>query len=219
MMHPSHGKIDLQGLKARLDPRHGCCALVAIKARAECKTRLAAELAADARIALVRSMLAHVLHALRAAQTVRQIIVLSPERDQVPADVPVLADRGVGLNEALVEARGALLELGARALLVLPADLPLVAPAEIDRLVRAGRQGFALAPDARGTGTNALFLRGAQPFRFQFGPDSRRGHLAEAARAGLRPRVLRAPGLALDVDLPADLAAANMGACACLHRA
>jgi 2-phospho-L-lactate guanylyltransferase len=150
-------------------------------------------------------MLAHVLDTLAAASSVRQVVVLSPERDEVPAHIPVLADRGAGLNAALVQARAALLEFGARAILVLPADLPRVTPAEIDRLVRAGRRGFALAADARGSGTNALYLRGAAPFDFRFGPDSRRWHLRAAEQGGWSPRVFRSPGLAFDVDAPADL--------------
>jgi len=44
-----------------------------------------------------------------------------------------------------------------------------------------------------------------QPYRFQFGPDSRRLHLEEATRVGLSPQVLHLAGLEFDVDSPADL--------------
>lgn len=195
----------LRGLPRPPDPRLGCCALVAVKRRAEGKGRLADVLPPAERVALVRAMLTHVLEALAGAQTVRQIVVVSPERDAVPAHIPVLADRGAGLNVALGEARTALLEFGARAILVLPADLPCLGPAEIDRFVRSGRRGFALAPDRGGAGTNALYLRGAGAFEFRFGPDSRRQHLLEARRRGFTPCVYRAAGLCTDVDAPADL--------------
>ena len=197
----------LRGLPHPIDPRLGCCALVAIKRRADGKARLAGVLPPAERLGLVRAMLAHVLDALAGAQTVRHIVVVSPERDDVPAHIPVLADRGAGLNVALAEARAALLEFGARAILVLPADLPRLTSTEIDHFVRAGRRGFALAPDASGAGTNALYLRGAAPFEFRFGADSRRLHLLEARRRGYTPRVCRSPGLCMDVDAPADLAA------------
>jgi 2-phospho-L-lactate guanylyltransferase len=199
--------LPISGLPRRLDPRLGCCALVAIKQRADSKGRLAGSLTPPQRLALVRAMLAHVLDVLAAAQTVRQVVVVSPERDEVPAHIPVLADRGAGLNVALSEARAALLEFGARAILVLPADLPRVTPVEIDRFVRAGRRGFALAPDARGSGTNALFLKGDGPFDFHFGEGSRRLHLREAQLRGFTPRVLSLAGLRTDVDTPADLEA------------
>ncbi len=182
------------------------CALIAIKERLRCKTRLAQALAPAARIELVRSMLAAVLAAAGGARTVRQIIVVSPERDSVPAHIPVLADTGESLNGALMQAHRVLREFGCREVVILPADLPHVTAADIDRLVQAGRRGgFAIAPDTAGLGTNALCLVSPHPFRFQFGPGSRQLHLEEAQRTGLNPQMVRLPGLAFDVDSPADL--------------
>lgn len=189
-----------------LTRRRGACALIAIKERARCKTRLADVLAPTQRMDLVRSMLTAVLAAAGNAQTVHQVIVISPERDTVPAEIPVLADTGESLNTALIQAHAVLRELGCQEVVVLPADLPMITAAEIDDLVRAGRAGgFAMATDAAGIGTNALCLVGAPPFRFQFGPESRRLHLQEAQRLGSTPQVLHLPGLEFDVDSPADL--------------
>jgi len=193
-------------LGRRLDQRRGACALIAVKERARCKMRLSEVLAPPARIQLVRSMLAAVLSAAGGARTVRQLIVVSPERDTVPAEIPVLADTGESLNGALTQAHRVLREFGCREVVILPADLPNITAAEIDGLVRAGRSGgFAIAPDGAGVGTNALCLVSAQPFRFQFGLDSQRLHLEEARRAGLTPRIIRFSGLEFDVDSPADL--------------
>jgi 2-phospho-L-lactate guanylyltransferase len=196
----------LGDLTHRLDQRRGACALIAIKERVHCKTRLAEALAPPARIQLVRSMLAAVLSAADGARTVRHIIVVSPERDSVPAEIPVLADSGECLNSALTQAHRVLREFGCREVVILPADLPTITAAEIDALVRAGRRGgFAIAPDAAGVGTNALCLVAAHPFRFQFGLGSQRLHIEEAQRSGLSPQVVRLPGLEFDVDSPADL--------------
>jgi 2-phospho-L-lactate guanylyltransferase len=194
----------------RLDQRRGVCALIAIKERVHCKTRLAAALAPAARLDLVRFMLATVLSAAAGATTVRHIIVVSPERDSVPAAVPVLADTGACLNSALTQAHRVLRDFGCNEVVILPADLPNIAAADIDGLVRAGRSGgFAIAPDAAEEGSNALCLVSAQPFRFQFGPDSKRLHMREAECLGLAPQVVRLPGLQFDVDSPADLARLN----------
>ena len=193
-------------LRDRIDPRRGACALVAIKARAHCKTRLAQVLEPAARLQLVRAMLEAVLEAACGAQTLRQILVVSPERDCVAAQIPVLADTGGGLNAALSAAQRALREFGCQELVVLPADLPHVTAAEIDGLVRAGRRrGFAIAPDAAGVGTNALYLNASEPFRFRFGPDSKRLHMEQAQSMGLRPEVVQLAGLEFDVDSPHDL--------------
>ena len=184
----------------------GCCALIAIKARAQCKTRLERHLGVEQRIALARRMLAMVIAAARSAHNVAQVFVLSPERDLVPDEVPVLADTGLGLNQALSQAQRALLAIGCRELVVLPADMPTVTGAEIDRLVRAGRRGgFAIAPDLAQRGTNALCLATSQAFQFRFGVGSRQQHLLEARRLGLRPAIVSAPGLAFDIDTFDDL--------------
>jgi 2-phospho-L-lactate guanylyltransferase len=188
------------------EPRRGACALIAIKARAHCKTRLADVLSPAARIELARAMLSSVLAAACNARTVHQVVVISPERDTLPPEIPVLADTGESLNDALTQAQRVLHEFGRHEIVVLPADLPQINSAEIDTLVQAARTGgFAIAPDAAGIGTNALCLASRLPFRFQFGPDSHRLHLLEARRLGLSPSVVRLPGLELDVDSPADL--------------
>src|ERR1700678_9281 len=134
--------------------QRGACALIAIKQRARCKTRLAETLAPAARLQLVRSMLAAVISAADAAPAVRQIVVVSPERDTVPANVPVIVDTGEDLNGALTEAHRMLLEFGYQEVLILPADLPTITAADVDRLTHAGRIGrLLIAPDTAGAGT------------------------------------------------------------------
>jgi 2-phospho-L-lactate guanylyltransferase len=151
-------------------------------------------------------MLATVLAAAGRAQTVREIVVLSPERDTVPAEIPVLADTGEGLNVALTQAVRVFGTSGYDELVILPADLPSVCAGDIDALVRAGRQGgFAIAPDAADVGTNALCLVSPTTFQFQFGRNSMQLHLKESRRWGLSSQILRRPGLQFDVDLPDDL--------------
>ncbi len=184
----------------------GCWALVAVKTRVNCKSRLAGKLSAETRLSLVRLMLERALAALRDSRTVSHITVVTPERDAIPTDVHVLPDVGGGLNAALDAARGVLVGMGAAELLVLHADLPVVTSADIDLLVESGRRtGVALATDAAGTGTNALYVAPPAPFRFRFGPDSRFRHVEEATRLGRRAQVLRLKGLELDLDGPADL--------------
>ena len=183
-----------------------CWGLVPVKRRADCKDRLAGRLTAEARLALVRLMLERVLAALEGARTVDQFAVVSPERDTVASGISVLSDPGRGLNSALDAARRVLIDRGARELVVLPADLPLVTAADIDAFVERGRRsGFAIATDAVGAGTNALYLGAPVAFRFRFGPGSRRRHFEEAMRLGLKPELVEAPNLEFDLDLAEDL--------------
>jgi 2-phospho-L-lactate guanylyltransferase len=57
----------------------------------------------------------------------------------------------------------------------------------------------------RDDGTNVVDLPAGCGFRFSYGPGSFERHRAECLRIGQRLRVLRNPGLAFDVDWPADL--------------
>jgi 2-phospho-L-lactate guanylyltransferase len=133
-------------------------------------------------------------------------VVVSAERDTVPNSIPVFADAGTGLNEALTAARDFLRPTGIRWLLALPADLPQLKPTDIDTLVWGARAcGVAIAPNATGAGTNALCLDIDLPYRFCFGPDSRNAHTAEAKRLGVAPCFVRSDNLSFDVDTPADL--------------
>ena len=182
-------------------------ALVPVKRGVACKSRLSGRLSAAERAELVRRMLAHVLDALRHASRIQVVACVSEDRGTIPADIPVLPDAGGGLNAALSSARTELIERGADEILVLPADLPRITPADIDALVDAGRRaGCALATDRPGLGTNALWLPASLPFRFQFGPASYTRHVEEAGRLGLTPARVDSPGLAFDVDGPDDLA-------------
>jgi 2-phospho-L-lactate guanylyltransferase len=168
--------------------------------------RLAGQLSAAQRLQLVRLMLARVIGAVRQSQCIDALACVSEERDTVPAEIPLLADAGAGLNSALDAARQMLIDRGADELVVLPADLPFVTAADIDALVESGRRaGCALATDRAGLGTNALWLPARMPFRFQFGPGSRLRHLEEAKRLGLASALVSLPGLAFDVDGPDDL--------------
>jgi 2-phospho-L-lactate guanylyltransferase len=62
-----------------------------------------------------------------------------------------------------------------------------------------------MASDTAGWGTNALFLRLHADFDYCFGDHSLAAHQQAAAQRGMSAQVLQLPGLALDVDTPADL--------------
>jgi len=67
-------------------------------------------------------------------------------------------------------------------------------------------RGAAIAPDRAGTGTNGLALRPPDVIALRFGAGSLAAHLAEAEAAGVPISEVHRPGLAFDLDTPADLA-------------
>ena len=99
-------------------------------------------------------------------------------------------------------------------MLVLPADLPLLAAPALDRLLDAadaaltagsGRPLVVIAPsDARG-GTNALLLSPPDVIEPCFGPHSLEAHVRAAATAGATLQLVVDPSLGFDLDAPEDL--------------
>jgi 2-phospho-L-lactate guanylyltransferase len=96
--------------------------------------------------------------------------------------------------------------------LIILGDVPLVTATEIRALVEqqstslTPRPEFIIgAPDRAGRGTNGLLLCPPNAIRLRYGPDSMAAHLAAARSGRIEARVLRLPGLSLDVDTEADL--------------
>ncbi|MDH3772125.1 MAG: hypothetical protein OET79_14225, partial [Nitrospirota bacterium] len=64
-----------------------------------------------------------------------------------------------------------------------------------------------LAPSRDERGSNAVACSPADALPLRFGDDSFLPHLHSARALGIEPQIVKRPGLALDVDTPADLAA------------
>ena len=185
------------------------------------KSRLGAVLDAEERRELVELLLARTVTAALAARGVAEVLVVSPDpevlRLAAAAGAHPVEQRSRGLNPGLHEARQA--ATGVR-LLVLPADIPGIDAAAIERVLEAGdatvRPSVVLVPDRHGRGTNALLLDPPDVIDPAFGGDSRTGHAwlassADAAYAEVRDV------LGLDVDTPEDLLLAEATAPEALH--
>jgi 2-phospho-L-lactate guanylyltransferase len=187
--------------------------LVPVKDFANAKQRLAEVLTADHRRELAKAMFQDVLCALAAVPERPPVAVVTrdPESKRLAAQhgFGVIEDR---LNEsetaAIAAATEVAIEQGAQWTLVIPADAPLITPDEIERVLQAAPpQGSVLAPAADGEGTNAVLRRPAALFPLRFGNHSFRPHLESARATGKPVVVLDLPGVALDIDRPADLLA------------
>src|SRR3954452_16005078 len=202
------GPLDLGGLVRTL-------AVVPIKSLANAKQRLSKALAGGTRRSLVQAMFSDVLGALRRAETIDAVVVVTGD---VVAEslsrghgLVVLPDgRDAGQSHATQIGIDYAREHGFERVLLVPGDTPLIDPVELeDLLTRCERDeiGVAIVPDRHGTGTNALVIAPPGCFEPSFGPDSLARHVAAATGAGLVHRVEHVDSLALDVDTPADLAA------------
>jgi 2-phospho-L-lactate/phosphoenolpyruvate guanylyltransferase len=186
-------------------------AVVPVKDLAGTKSRLTPILNPGARAGLTLYMMRRVVAALRGAG-VENVGVVSPdwivlgearERGATP-----LRQESRGLNPALEEGRRWAMDRGASALLVLPADLPLLVPEDVrEVLEEMGEEpSLIISPDRDHTGTNALLLRPPDALPFAFGVGSYEAHLQAARERGLDIRVCERPHLAFDLDTADDLA-------------
>jgi 2-phospho-L-lactate/phosphoenolpyruvate guanylyltransferase len=198
-------------------------AVVPVKGLAAAKRRLAPLLTPAERGALAAALLADVLAALQDSPAIERVLVVSPDPEALAlaeawgarpvaeplgpaAGGPRPAGEETGLNLALDHGAMVAAAGGAAALLTLPADLPLVTPADVAAVGAAlpPAPSVVLAPTTDG-GTGALLRQPPLAIPARFGAASLRAHLQAAASQGAAVRLVWRRNLSLDVDRPADL--------------
>lgn len=193
----------------------GTVAVVPIRSLTGGKTRLSGAVDVEARAELIRLMLCNVLRALSETDGVDRVVVVSPDLDALDLAIEMLPTvvllrqplDAPGLLPALELGRRHAVEQGAGAVLIVFGDLPRVTSADLDVMLSRDAE-VVLAPDRDLLGTNALLLRGdaVAAFPFRFGERSFPAHRDDAWEMGYDPSVVARPGLAFDLDTPADLA-------------
>ena len=189
-------------------------AVLPLKPLAEAKQRLTPALDAADRAGLSRAMATDVLATLVASKALAGVLVVTADDGlaalarQHGADV-LSEDAAAGYNEAVARAAAHLDRKGARAMICVPGDVPLLRKEEVVRLAAALAHppAVVLSPDAERDGTNALGLAPPNLVAPQYGPGSFARHAAGARALALEPTVLDLPGLALDIDTVEDLRA------------
>lgn len=188
----------------------GVFAVVPVKDLRGTKSRLAPILDPGARAGLTLYMMGRVVAAIRASG-IEDLCVVSPDRivlnEAQRRGATPLVQESRGLNPALEEGRRRAIDLGAQALLVFPADLPLLEEEDVGAVLRAAEgHSVVISPDGAHSGTNALLTRPPDALPFAFGPDSFRAHLEAARSRGLDVEVCERPHLAFDLDTAGELA-------------
>lgn len=174
------------------------------------KSRLAEALDDRRRRAMSMAMFEHVLAMATAAAGPHRVLVATTSAKAAEAaqqrGAVALREQEGSLDQALNNARVALLLFGATHATVLPADLPDLGVADVASMLSVAPGGISISSDRHGTGTNALTVPLGVDFRFAFGPGSFAAHCREARRLGLDIEKQDRPGLAADLDTSDDLA-------------
>ena len=186
-------------------------AAVPVKEFTGAKQRLAAMLSPQRREVLAATMLEDVLAALAGARRLGGILVNTVEpraaalAERFGARVVTGGARDGHTGAVMGMARALAAE--GHAMLTLPGDIPRVTAAEVDAVVGSCllAPSFTIVPAHDELGSNAVLCAppGAVPLRF--GDDSYFPHLAAARSSGIEPTIVRLPGIAMDIDHPADL--------------
>jgi 2-phospho-L-lactate guanylyltransferase len=189
-------------------------AVVPIKETTQAKRRLVDAVPPELKPRLALAMAEDVLSALAAVPGLRGIAVVTIDRR-----AGEIARRygarllGEGAREGqtgAVNAAARTLEReGRTAMLAIPGDVPLITPEEVQHLIEAHDRtpDFIITPAHDERGSNAVLCAPPGLVALQFGDDSFVPHLEAAKLIGLDPKILRLPGIGLDIDNPRDLAA------------
>jgi 2-phospho-L-lactate guanylyltransferase len=196
-------------------------AVVPVKPFRVAKARLATALNAVDRARLARVMLEDVLGAMVASRHLLAgllVVTADDEAAQIARGhgAIVLSEAApAGINPAIARA---LAHLGATpdchrgppgaGMLVVPADLPQLSAAAVERIVGllGAPRAVAIVPATDG-GTNLLGCKPAGIIPSSFGPLSFDRHRQAARLAGVTPTILAWSDLGHDLDRPEDLAA------------
>lgn len=176
--------------------------LVPVKSFRSAKVRLAPVLSPDERAELSREL---ALGVLAAAGKLEPFVVCDDEEvaDWArAAGAEVVWTPGLGLSGAVAAGVDELAARDFELVVVAHSDLPYAE--DLDEFGLLG--AVTLVPDLAEDGTNVVIVPSQAGFRFSYGRGSFDRHRAEAARLRLSCVVVHDRRLAVDVDLPEDLA-------------
>ena len=185
-------------------------AVVALKTLSQSKRRLSAVLNDEQRSDLVEAMAQDVLSCLMRHPEIDAVHVVCGEgwtRDVFPEGPLVVWQEAESHDHGLIAAYEMVAaRTGAERLLFIHADLPFLGQEDISAVIAASLDHHAVfSPDFTETGTNAVLRWRHQSLPLCFGEDSFARHQQAAKATGTPWRIVRAHGVARDVDEPEDL--------------
>ena len=182
-------------------------AVVPLKNLKLAKSRLSNILAEGERQALVLAMFDDVLVSLKESHFIEKIFLVADKYFNPVADVQMITEiKNRGYDEAIIEALKDSRVNQAQAMLILPADLPLVSRDELNTLIRDQEDRSIRIAGARDQdGTNALVMKPPSLLATSFGVGSFERHKRLAKALSVKIEEINLPGLSFDVDTEKDL--------------
>lgn len=190
-------------------------ALIPVKGFRNAKQRLSPLLNAASRELLAEVMFRDVLKQVVKARGLAETYVVTAD-DRAAEMAKSLGANVIregaerGETDAVDLARLELKRSGREAVLIIPADLPLVRSADIEEVLaqipdKSSLPFALLVPSHDRLGTNALLLAPPDIIKLRFGYDSFSYHVSQVSAQGLPIRFVENERMALDIDEPKDL--------------
>lgn len=181
-------------------------AIIPVKSFAVAKSRLDIPVSARARVCEI--MLREVLRATSSSGVSHTLVVSGDERAAKIAfefGASIIKDvHESGVNDAIALTNGDALKFDTS--IILPQDIPLVTPDDIDTALKmAPCPGALVIPSRKLDGTNALVRTPSTAFATHYDEDSHRIHLSSGRAAKLRTTLAFMRNIMLDVDTKDDL--------------
>jgi 2-phospho-L-lactate guanylyltransferase len=184
--------------------------VIPVKELSEAKRRLQTVLIPDQRASLVLAMLHDMLSTLQFCDLGSiWLVAADDEVLDLGAEFgtqPIRETASQGYNFAV--STGLRAVKAESSVIVLPADLPLIELADIDRLISLcarGSQAVGIVPDRHNRGTNGLYLSQPGLIKPAFGASSFFDHKAAATLIGVASTVVYSTNMAMDIDSADDL--------------
>lgn len=184
----------------------GTVAIIPVKSFSTAKSRLGIPTETRRRVCAI--MLKDVLHAATESSVSRTLVVSRDEEAikiaaQYGADV-IRDESETGVNDAIALANADSSEYETS--IVLPQDIPLVQPEDIDTVLRiAPRLGALVVPSRKLDGTNALVRTPSNAFKTHYDEDSYRIHMSVARQTKMPATLAFIRNIMIDIDTPDDL--------------
>lgn len=191
-------------------------AIVPVKPLNLGKSRLCQVLTDLQRTELNQQLFQNTISVLKQVPKISEILVVSRDSNVLTiaraSGLRTVQENGnPELNQALLRASVFAQVYSPEGVIIVPADLPLLQPADVEMVIEKNHVPpvVVIAPDRRKEGTNMLLVSPAQLITYSFGKESFKTHLALAKASGARVEIVENERIALDLDLPEDWALLN----------
>ncbi|MFQ5970455.1 MAG: 2-phospho-L-lactate guanylyltransferase [Nitrososphaerales archaeon] len=184
--------------------------IIPVKTFTSSKERLADLLTVTERIKLSELMLKDVLSSVSNSKKISKIIVVSKDEHvlSIGKDYGVTfvqEEKELGVNAAVALTDSICKDSDAS--IVIPHDLPLILPSDIDMLYESAREKrcVIVTPSYRLDGTNALLRKPCDIIGTHYDEDSYEIHVKKAGESKIPLKIVLNKRLMLDLDEPADI--------------